>query len=459
MNNLDVCFLDKWEKDAFIFEGGYCFSSKGSNYSFLLSKEGSSIIISRSLLRNIQERTISEGLFRKLSSRGFILKKNQCVKKEKKLPVFLMIDITSKCNLDCSYCLRDFKKTGETIEEGTLKEILDFIIDYYRRIKRPLVIQPWGGEPLMAFDRILFVDDYLRNANVNFMIVIQTNGVLITEEISRIISERGFCIGVSVDGSSKVHDSFRRTHLQKGSFNQVKKGIDNLHKQNIWDIGSISVVSRMGSEMIEESINSMVEDLKLTTLKLNFLHPNSSNFEYELLVEDEKISLFWKKTIDTILRLNRNGSYCCELNLQDKLLNLLSGGCNDICHSSGCNGGKSLVSFSRYGEIYPCEMIDVKKYKIGSIYEKIPLDELIEERSDNPFFVEKTKDECLYCPWHPFCKGGCTAVSMFYGQGEGCVDPKECASNKSLYPLLVQLIITEPRAVEVLLNGKCLILE
>lgn len=449
--------IDPWSNDTFSFSGAVAFTHKKNGNTFLLSNIGTSIILSDDLVKQIIEKNPSEYLQQKLNSRGFDGRKqrpNIC-HATKYEPEFLMIDITTKCNMNCFYCLRHFEDSGNNISSEKLTQILDYIVNYYRTTRKPLTIQPWGGEPLVALNKIFFIDDYLKRAGVKFRLLIQTNGILLTDDTAKQLWERNIDVGISIDGCQTIHDKYRKDLGYSPTYDRVCNGIKNLKRYYGKRFGTISVISRDSLTVLEESFDVLVKEIGVSTLKFNFLHPNTELFDLSYVVDDSCVSEFWKAVINKLLLLNREGYPCVESNLFDKLLNLIIGSCGDICHSSGCTGGYNLVSFSQDGDIFPCEMIGSEEYCMGNVSNNISLQDLIMENSkSNQYFCEKKSDKCQKCPWKCFCKGGCTAAARFYGKGIGEVDPKECASNCALYPLLIETVLSDIKTVELLTNNK-----
>ena len=57
---------------------------------------------------------------------------------------------------------------------------------------------------------------------------IQTNGILLTDEIIDILVQFSVGISVSIDGPESIHDRFRKDHRMKGSYSRVRAGIARL---------------------------------------------------------------------------------------------------------------------------------------------------------------------------------------------------------------------------------------
>jgi len=94
----------------------------------------------------------------------------------------------------------------------------------------PFSVVLHGGEPfLLGAAKLKSLLSKLRQKlDERFPISIQTNGVLITDEILDVCSEFKASIAVSIDGPEHVHDQFRVTHKSEGTFNEVIQGFELL---------------------------------------------------------------------------------------------------------------------------------------------------------------------------------------------------------------------------------------
>ena len=54
--------------------------------------------------------------------------------------------------------------------------------------------------------------------------------------------------------------------------------------------------------------------------------------------------------------------------------------------------------------------------------------------------MEKSNSDCLTCPWHFYCKGGCSSNLLNASKNEN-IDHLMCIVNKYLYPRLIELVL------------------
>lgn len=150
----------------------------------------------------------------------------QVVKDEKRLseakdfPNSVLIDTISFCNLRCSMCgHKNMKRKPAKMEEGLVYKILDEIAE-----KKPeaRVWMTYFGEALILKDKLV---EYIRYAKDKGLkdVVFNSNGQLLTKEISRKLLEAG------LDGIYVGIDAFREETYKKlrvgGKYNNVVENV------------------------------------------------------------------------------------------------------------------------------------------------------------------------------------------------------------------------------------------
>jgi len=146
----------------------------------------------------------------------------------------------AKCNLDCTYC---FFLSKEMLYPGDRFRMSDQMLETY--IRQLLEAQPaeevnvaWqGGEPtLMGLDffkrSIEYVEKY-RKPEQRILHTMQTNGILLNDEWCAFFKRHNFLIGLSVDGPKAMHDAYRVNKGGEGSFDQVMRAWEVLHRHGV----------------------------------------------------------------------------------------------------------------------------------------------------------------------------------------------------------------------------------
>lgn len=431
----------------------FVFTNESNKYSFLLNKNGCSMIVDEELLNSIKRKNIEENLKFKMLQHGLAKLKNPKIStsKEKNKNIYFIIDVTKKCNFNCLYCFRNLDD-NRIIENDKLRDICSYILDITKKRKlKNVTVQVWGGEPLLAIDKLEFVYNFFKDTDIMLKIDIETNGSLITDSIAKKLFDMKVNVGVSLDGTKKHQDLQRRLINDKSSNEMVTKGIKNLKKYYGDEVSGITVVTKYNYKDITDIINYFTNELKISNMKFNIVKDNPNANEDRIGLSLEEVKLFANKLFDVVELYNLLGIKFSEGNIQMRISNLNERSNNSYCISNGCKGGINLLSIDMNGNIYPCEMMDYKNVKIGSIYKDGKLssnNELISQinksKKNNIYFQKKINSKCKTCPWQYYCKGGCTS-RIIYSNGKMKYDEVECEFNKIIYERIVEQMLKNIR--------------
>lgn len=142
--------------------------------------------------------------------------------------VSLTINPTLGCNFACPYCFE-----GEHKNIFMTDEVEDGIVEFVRRkadAKR-IDVTWFGGEPLLAFQRIVSLTRKMQSLGLPYSAGMITNGYLLNESvISQLKSLDIKKIQITVDGLQEEHD--KRRFLKGGhpTFERIVENIDLLNK-------------------------------------------------------------------------------------------------------------------------------------------------------------------------------------------------------------------------------------
>lgn len=142
----------------------------------------------------------------------------------------LTIAPTSDCNFRCPYCFENNPKPLY-MEDNTQKELIDFIQNYHDL--KFLSITWYGGEPLLAFDRIESITNKIKKLNIRFMADIITNGYYLDENVINKLEELHVrTIHITLDGFSEMHNKRRLEKNGEDSFTRIINNISLMSKIN-----------------------------------------------------------------------------------------------------------------------------------------------------------------------------------------------------------------------------------
>jgi uncharacterized protein len=429
-----------------------------SDHVLINGKLGTLLVCNNTILNEIKSKQLSDDLKFKLIQRGFIThnNSNHFSTHPQILPKFFIIDVTQACNLRCSYCFRNLENEVHTISEERMEAITNYLISYAKENDiSEIHIQPWGGEPLIAFNRIKQMYRLLNESGINFQISIETNGCLVTPQIAEELHSMNIGVGISLDGTPEIHNAQRPTVNDGFSFDSVLNGIKNLNEAGYDDkLGIVTVLTQNNRKYLDKVLEFYTKELNIKKFKLNVVKDSANNTNKDICINPTEYAELELSLLNKLIELNKNGFSITEFNIRDKFLNLLTRGKNNICISQGCMGGIKMIGFDQKGNIYPCDLTDFPEFRIGSIDNGDLIEQIKSKKDCNEFFNKKDSELCNDCPWWFYCKGGCTSSLKYRNNKIDGVDEFECEANRSLYPQLLKLIVEEPEIVEKLIDTK-----
>jgi uncharacterized protein len=148
----------------------------------------------------------------------------------------VLIKVASRCNINCTYCYvynmgdKGWANMPNHISHETTLAVAKALDELTRIQTRSFAVVLHGGEPLLLgpkkLDSVLSTLRAAVPAEVSFGL--QTNGILISEEILDVCNKHRTTISVSIDGPKHIHDRGRVGHDGQGTYDKVLKGINKL---------------------------------------------------------------------------------------------------------------------------------------------------------------------------------------------------------------------------------------
>jgi uncharacterized protein len=308
----------------------------------------------------------------------------------------LTIIPTLACNFNCSYCYEK-KRPPVTIDEITKENIIKFISN--QEHINTIVIQWYGGEPLLEFENMIEITDHISNIpfvkekGVKIVADLTTNAYLLSEEVIKQLDKLHIStIQITVDGLEETHNK-RRPHIHnRDSFERIMNNISNLIKLQ----PDITIHLRVNVD------NTNKDEFPILLRLFNEKFGLSKNFQvYPGFVQD--------------INACNTGSGCTldtKNQLDFKLELFYKYGINlgyypfvrdNICMAQHVN---SFV-IDANGDITKCWLdIGRKDRAIGNINSKGFLNHTLFTKylvACNPFYDEN----CSSCKVFPICGGGC----------------------------------------------------
>lgn len=149
--------------------------------------------------------------------------------KEDFKPFLIAWNLTKKCNLRCDHCyLSAGERDAGSVDELTTAECFKSI-DEMVRVNPASILVLTGGEPMLRKD----LPEIARYASKQgMMVVVGTNGTLLTDDRVRVLKENGVMgVSISIDSlDHAAHDTFRQL---PGALNGALRGIEACNKNGL----------------------------------------------------------------------------------------------------------------------------------------------------------------------------------------------------------------------------------
>lgn len=329
-----------------------------------------------------------------------------------KIPHSIRILLTSRCNLNCCFCL-------DSAENISNREDLHAVewLKFFERIKdlRIFNVSLSGGEIFLRNDLFQLLEKLRENRM--HRITLLTNGTLITAKIAEQLNRLKIKnISISIDGLEENHDKIRGT----GSFQKTLNGI--LHLLTVGIIPAISFTPIKNNYKDIGSLIDFISSIGLPSIRINTLSPEGRclnifkniNLEYPQQLKEIL------EVIDEKKKQYPNFKIICELGFYYHLpqsYEFFQQHPQDlkIKHlKDGCGAATTSVTITSTGDVIPCEGLSA--FKGSNIKEQDFLDiwynsknfKIIRELTNIPM---DQNPYCKDCKFIFLCDGGCRATA------------------------------------------------
>ena len=333
----------------------------------------------------------------------------------------LMKPSSGMCNMRCDYCFYcDEAKKREEESRGFMTEqtLKNVIRKTMLRAEGSVSYAYQGGEPtLRGLDFFRKAVEYQKQYNKSRLRVdnaLQTNGYALDEDWCRFLKENHFLVGLSVDGTEEIHDSYRHSAGGSATYSRILHSAELMERCGV-DFNILTVVTRKVAAHIEEIYEEYRRRGWMYQQYIACLDPlgeERGKNEYSLLPEQygkfltDLFDLWyqdWKKGRQPYIRQFEN------------YVGILLGYWPEACDQRGTCGIQTVVEAD--GSVYPCDFYMLDEYCLGNFNEN-RLEDIDRARREIGFIErsEKLTDACRKCPYFQICRGGCQRNREFNGQ-------------------------------------------
>lgn len=298
----------------------------------------------------------------------------------------LTIAPTLDCPFHCFYCFEK-KHTKSVIDDSTLESIISYVES--KDIRR-LHITWFGGEPLLAIDKLLYFQELLKSRYTGvYTMDLITTGFNIISNKEKIKELDLSSVQITLDGNETTHNSIKKNHSCSNVFKNVLEGISCLYEEAIANHVSIRVnITRNNMSEFPELYDHLKKmfpgDYVSVTPSLVL---NKNDIENPTLLSLEEFKSF----VLDLWYIHKIPTYWIDLKGEDS-----------ICASLHCN----TIVVDHNGNLYNCwEVLGDSNHIIGNL-DSVNFVNL--QNLGNKYISKLECDsECSNCSFLPLCFGGC----------------------------------------------------
>ncbi len=353
----------------------------------------------------------------------------------------------ASCNMRCKYCYyleKDKNFNPNSINKNNMSDdLLKLFVKQYISAQ-PLnqtVFFTWhGGEallrPIKFYQKALyFQKKYAFGRKIENSI--QTNGVLVNDEWCKFFRDNNFLVGISLDGTEKQHNHYRRMIKGEASFNKVMRAIRLMQKYGVAfnilstinnyngnsPIEYYQFLKNIGAKFIQ--FTPIVERCKKGQLDYTHLEVPVMNADKSqgLLSDYEDIEMATYS-----ITPKQWGNFLCDLfdewvrkdvgnifvQMFDTALANWLGYPPGLCIFEETCGHAAIIEHN--GDVYSCDHFVYPRYFLGNIKNK-PLTLMMQSEKQGDFGLLKKEaltTQCKECIYLFACNGECPKNRFAY---------------------------------------------
>ncbi|MBE5856842.1 MAG: radical SAM protein [Lachnospiraceae bacterium] len=314
--------------------------------------------------------------------------------------------LTDDCNFRCKYCIfSDHYKFSKHYSDRKMSfDVAKKAVDYYFDMNSVSwtynpYLQPsigfYGGEPLLCWDMIVGVVEYVKEKAKDCVFSITTNGYLLDKEKILYMLNNRFSISISLDGSQGEHDRNRVDRAGKGTFQKVYSNIKLLENET-------RRMKQQGEEPLPYNILITYDNLtKLDEVDgffrenpwlqdriVNINKVNAQNTDYYDTQSDNSMIVSRRSQLDNLFEEHLiNIKDAKENKFLETLFNGFTSNCaNRVCYHENelrgiCIPGSHKLAVDVIGNFHICEKIN-PNYSIGDVWGGLDFKKIAEYISD-----------------------------------------------------------------------------
>lgn len=312
--------------------------------------------------------------------------------KNKQVPLIGQIELTYRCNLNCSHCYsKNIIPDKDSRKELSTKEWKRLIMEF--KSEGCLWLTFTGGEPLLRSD---FLELYLFAKSKGFIVTIFTNGTMFTDEIINLLKKHPpFSIEITLN-------SIRKSTYEK--ITQVKGYHLNL-MENIRKLTKNKLPLIIKTNCLKENMGEIKEIKEFVERNINQTKAGY-RFQYDPMIYpklDGSLSpCKHRLSSEELLKLKKSDKDIWDEYLQN-LHRGMPGLFRDEEYLYQCDSWQNHFFVNAFGRLKFCEFTDKFSKDLKACSFRSSFNSMIPKLIKSKFKTNSKCKECIYRPVCYFC--------------------------------------------------------
>ncbi|MBU1056005.1 MAG: radical SAM protein [Proteobacteria bacterium] len=312
---------------------------------------------------------------------------------------YLILVLTMRCNLQCSYCYYGESCSAPDMTAKVMQQAMSLVVAGEQRFH----LQLTGGEATLVPELIeraaILASDTGRCGSMG----VQTNTTCLSSDLLDILKAHSFQVGVSLDGPPPIQ------HLQRGMASETFQGLQRLEAAGI-PFNVTTVVTQANAAFLDSLVLAVAGFACVRGIGLDLLINKGRAKDSAFVAPADKHILTngLQKMVAALDGVNERRSVPIRLRERDLLLTAKNQKCSVFCHA--CLG--ESIAVQPDGKIFPCgQTLGDSRFFAGTVWEP---------RFENLKTLSNFKPHgalCNSCDLEKICPGDCPS-RLFYNQQE-----------------------------------------
>ena len=324
-------------------------------------------------------------------------------------PLTVMIKpVSGLCNMRCRYCFYADETAHRSttncspMKLQTLETTIRRVIAYADQ-HVTFIFQ--GGEPTLAgvafFQEVIRLQRRYNGRSLPIENIVQTNGLYLSDEMLALFSQHDFLLGLSIDGTEKTHNAFRKDAADQPTYRQILNTAEKLNSHHI-RYNILCVVTNETALHAAEVLDALAGFRYLQFIPC--LDPLDGVNTLCTLTPDA-YAAFLDTAFSRYEQAFHQGKPI-SIRFFDNLIDMLCGRQPESCAMNGHCSVSMVVESD--GSVYPCDFYALDEWNLGNIAD-VPLRKMLQCDNASLFIKRSLKipEKCAACPWYKLCRNGC----------------------------------------------------